>query len=126
MRTIVEMRGLAAMTLATAAGAWGLTGYPIPRDNVFLQIIALRDPLVFRGIAYAYAVLWFSTPFLLASVLLSFLTISVYRRPQRTRLHALPPYPKPETRPSPSLVLGESHFLAQPGRAPDPEWLEIP
>ena len=68
------------MVLAAAGGVWGLNGYPLPRDNVFLQIVALRDPIVFRGALYGYAALWFSTAFLAANVLLSALTIVVYRR----------------------------------------------
>ena len=63
---------------------------------------------------------------LAANVLLSALTIFVYRRAPSLRLRALPPYPSPETRPSPSLVLGETHFRAMSGRAPDPEWLVVP
>ena len=75
---------------------------------------------------YAYGALWFSTSFLLASVLLSVLTIAVYRHTPTRRLRALPPYPAPELRPAPSLVLGEAHFRAMSGRAPDPEWLVVP
>jgi hypothetical protein len=114
------------MVLAAAGGVWGLNGYPLPRDNVFLQIVALRDPIVFRGALYGYAALWFSTAFLAANVLLSALTIFVYRRAPSLRMRALPPYPSPETRSSPSLVLGETHFRAISGRSPDPEWLVVP
>jgi hypothetical protein len=34
-------------------------------------------------------------------------------------------YLKPETRPSPTLVLGETHQHTTPGRAPQPIWLAV-
>ena len=45
---------------------------------------------------------------------------------RRREFRALPPYPAPETRPTPSLVLGETHHPTRTGRAPDPTWLTIP
>ncbi len=46
----------------------GLTTYPPAADNVFLQLIALREPVVFRALMHGYAALWFSTPFFAASL----------------------------------------------------------
>ena len=46
--------------------------------------------------------------------------------PRPSRKRHLPPYPAPEHRPSPTLVLGEKHFETKPGRAPAPSWLTIP
>jgi hypothetical protein len=46
--------------------------------------------------------------------------------PRAVRTRALPPYPSPERRPSPSVVLGEAHFLTTPGPAHSPDWLTIP
>src|SRR5229473_80625 len=42
------------------------------------------------------------------------------------RSRPLPSYAMPETRPTPSLILGEAHFISTPGRAPTPTWLTIP
>src|SRR5262245_40672682 len=126
LRVFIDMRGLTAMVIAAAAGVWGVTKYPPPTDNVFLQIIALREPTIFRALLHGYAALWFSTSFMAASLLLSVATIVAYRRTPTPHSRPLPRYPKPETRPSPTLVLGETHQHTAPGRAPQPTWLMIP
>ena len=68
LRTVLEARGLVAMVAAASVGAWGLHTYPVRTDDVFLALIELRNPSVFRLLAYGYATLWFSTPFFLASL----------------------------------------------------------
>ena len=120
LRTILEARGLVAMLTAAAVGTWGLHTYPVRMDDVFLSLIELRNPPVFRLLVYGYAALWFTTPFFLASLLTSAVAIVVYRRAPSARLRRLPPYPQPELRKSPSLVLGETHSLTTPGRAATP------
>ena len=126
IRALVDMRILTAMVLAAVVGLWGVTAYPPAIDNVFLQLIALREPTLFRALLHGYAALWFSTAFLAVSLVLSVLTIVAYRRAPTPRARTLPRYPKPETRPSPTRVLGETHFHTAPGRAPDPTWLSSP
>ena len=123
MRALVEMRGLSAMLFAVTISVWGLSTYPPSTENVFLQLIALREPVLFRTLLYGYAALWFGTSFFAATFVLSIVTIVAYRRP---RVRALPPYPKPEARPSPTIVLGETHFHTTLGRAPQPVWLTLP
>jgi hypothetical protein len=126
IRALVDMRGVTAMAIAAATGLWGVTTYPPAADNVFLQLIALREPVVFRFLVHAYAALWFSSSFMAASFVLSIAAIVAYRRPPTPRSRPLPRYPKPETRPSPAVVLGETHHHTTPGRAPEPAWLTIP
>src|SRR5919109_1504061 len=126
IRALVDMRGRTAMAIAAAMGVWGVTTYPPAADNVFLQLIALREPVIFRALMHGYAALWFSTSFMAASLVLSIAAIVAYRRPPAPRTRALPRYPKPETRPAPTLVLGETHHHTTPGRAPQPTWLTIP
>ena len=126
LRMMLEARPLVAMIVAAGVGTWGIQTYPFPADNVFLEIIALRDAPVFHALGYTYATFWFTAPFLAASLLLSMLTIVAYHHLPPPRARALPRYPAPETRPSPVLVLGETHFKTTPGRAPDPHWLTIP
>src|SRR6185295_19431354 len=108
IRALVDMRGLTAMVIAAATGVWGVTTYPPAVDNVFLQLIALREPVIFRALMHAYAALWFTTSFMIASFVLSIAAIVAYRRTPTPRSRPLPRYPKPETRPWPSLVLGET------------------
>src|SRR3954454_11259062 len=126
LRTVVEARTLVAMMVAACAGTWGLRAHPVDQENLFLALIAAKDPTVFHVLTYGYATLWFSTPFFAASVALSTLAIVAYRHAPSVRSRALPPYPSPERRSSPSVVLGEAHFLNTPGRAHSPEWLTIP
>src|SRR5207253_6138281 len=126
VRTILEMRVLVAMMAAAATGTWGLHAYPLQTDAVFLGLIALQNPPVFHLLAYGYATLWFSTPFFLASFLTSLVAIVVYRQVPAARMRDLSPYPPPETRDAPSLVLGETHLLTTTGPAPAPTWLTIP
>ena len=125
-RTMLEARVVVAMAVATGVGAWGLHAYPVDPDNLFLALIALRNPFVFHVLVYGYAALWFSTPFFAASLVTSVLAIVAYRYPTATRPRALPPYAPPESRPTPTLVLGEAHFATSPDRASAPTWLTIP
>jgi len=126
MRAVLEARVLLAMAMSVAVGTWGLFRFPLPIDNLFLALIQIRKPFVFDVLGYGYATLWFTTPFLTASLLTSVSAIVVYRYPPTARRRALPPYPSPESRTAPMLVLGEAHFPTTPGRAPAPTWLTIP
>src|SRR5512138_2153637 len=123
---ILEARVLIAMLIAAGVGTWGLHAYPVRPDNAFLALIRLERPLMFDVLSYGYATLWFTTPFLAASLVTSLLAIVAYRYPHAIRRQALPPYPPPKTRPVPTVVLGESHLPRLPGRAPHPTWLTIP
>src|SRR3990170_2825172 len=123
---LVEQRVVVAMLIALGVGAAGVHAYPVDRANVYLQLIELRNPTVFLVLVYGYATLWFTTPFFAASILGSLTAIVAYRRPATSKQRALPAYISPERRPSPSLVLGESHLETTTGRAPAPTWLTIP
>jgi hypothetical protein len=115
LHAIVGARVLVAMVVAAGVAVWGLHLYPVQTANPFLGLIQLERPLVFQVLAYGYATLWSTTPFLAASLFTSLLAIIVYRYPQTTRARALPPYTPPESRPAPTLVLGETHFLGASG-----------
>jgi len=126
LRSILEARGLVAMVVAAGVGTWGLHAYPVRPDEVFLALIEVRKPLVFHVLVYGYAALWFTTSYYAASIVASLVTIVVYRRVPSMRSRPLPPYPRPEKRPTPMLVLGETHHHTTPGPAPQPTWLTIP
>src|SRR5438105_15080371 len=126
LRAILGARVVLAMAVAACIGVWGLQRYPVQRDDPFLALIQLERPLVYDVLTYGYTTVWFTTPFLAASLLTSVLTIVAYRYPYATRARALPPYPHPEERPTPMLVLGETHLGRMPGPGPAPTWLEIP
>jgi hypothetical protein len=128
LRGVLSARALVALMIAGAVGVWGLRAHPIATDDPFLALIAAEKPLAFHVLAYGYghATLWFTTPFFAASLLLSMVAIAVSTWPQRVRARSLPPYPEPEHRPTPFLVLGETHLARISGPAPDPTWLAIP
>jgi hypothetical protein len=126
LRQLLEMRALVSLMAAAAIGVWGLSVHPLATDNVYLQIIELRTPFVFRVLTHGYATLWFTTPLIGVRVVMSLFAIVAYRYEPRVRSRSLPLYSPADTRPTPSLVLGERHFETQPGRAPAPSWLTIP
>jgi hypothetical protein len=126
LRRLIEVRMLMALAIAAGVGIGGLRAFPIRSDQVFLAVIEARHPGAYDALVYGYAALWFSTPFWIASMMASLVTIAVYRTPPAARFRGLPTYPQPETRPAPSLVLGEAHHATTPGRAPEPTWLTIP
>jgi hypothetical protein len=75
LRTVLEARLLVAVAIAAGVGAYGLRAYPLQGDEVFLAVIEARRPDLFRGLTYGYALLWFSTPFYIASMLTSLFAI---------------------------------------------------
>jgi hypothetical protein len=126
LRGVLAARALVALMISGAVGVWGLRAHPIAIDDPFLALIAAEKPLAFHVLAYGYATLWFTTPFFAASLLLSMVAIGVSTWPPGARSRPLPPYPEPEHRPTPFLVLGETHLARISGPAPDPTWLAIP
>jgi hypothetical protein len=125
-RSLVNVRAPIAMIAATVTGAWGLRAYPVPGDDPFLEMIAFQNPSMFSVLVYGYATLWFSTPFIVASLLTSLAAIAAYRRAPRVRVRALPRYPGDDLADSPQLVLGETHRLTEDAPSPSPTWLAIP
>ena len=125
-RAVVRARTVMAMLIAVATGAWGLHAHPVEMENPFLALIALEKPFIFHVLTYGYATLWFTTAFLGASLATSLFAIVAYRSPSTLRSRPLPPYPKPQTRATPMLVLGESHLPRAAGPGPEPYWLTIP
>jgi hypothetical protein len=126
LHAMLRARVLVAMVVAAGVGAWGLHAYPVQPENAFLALIRVERPFVFQVLSYGYATLWFTTPWLIASLATSLLTIIAYRHLPARPARALPPYPQPESRVQPMVVLGETHFARTPGRSPAPSWLTIP
>ena len=126
LRSLVDARVLIALAIAAGVGTVGLRAFPMRSDHVFLAVIEAKRPDVYSALSYGYAFLWFSTPYWVASLIGSLVTIVVYRAAPTARFRRLPPYPQPETRPAPCLVLGEAHYPTRSGRAPQPTWLTIP
>src|SRR5690606_12649630 len=66
-QTLLHRRSVSTLVIAAAVGTWGLHAFPVRVGNPFLVLIAARRPHVFQFLAYGYATLWFTTPYLLAS-----------------------------------------------------------
>ncbi len=126
LRTLLDARALVATLVAAVVGVCGLQTFPIAGDNLFLSVIDARRPDIALGLAYGYGLLWFSTPFWIVSIAMSSLAILASGLKPSWAFRPLPPYPEPETRSEPFLVLGEAHFTDRAGRAPEPRWLMIP
>jgi len=126
LRLLVDARQLLALAVAVGVGLWGLAEWPFAETNPFLVLVHAQAPRVATGLRYGYATLWFTTPFLAASFVASLAAIVLVRRTPHAQYRLLPPYPSPETRAKPSLVLGEIHHEMLSGRAADPQWLTIP
>jgi hypothetical protein len=126
MRALVAHRFVLSLACSAVLGTLGLQAYPFPGTHPLLGLIQIERPLVYAGFAYTYAAVWFSTPFFLSSIVLSFFYVFVARWDRRPRQLALPPYPAPEHRRALSVVIGEQHHATRPGRASAPTWLVIP
>jgi hypothetical protein len=76
------------------AAAMGMELYfkaPFPRENVFLQVMALRVSRVHEWLFYSYNLFLFATPYTAYSILLSGLHVFGLTVHQRIRAGQLPP-----------------------------------
>jgi hypothetical protein len=126
MNVLAEYRFVISLAGSAVVGSLGLHLWPFPAANAFLMLIAARRPDVHAAFTYTYATLWFSTPFLALSTVLSVLYIFVGRNVRPHTPGALPPYPDARQREELFLVLGEQHHETEVGPAPEPRWLTIP
>jgi hypothetical protein len=126
MPHLTHVRVVLSLGVSAVGGTLGLHQYPFPADHAVLALIHVVRPALYAGFAYAYASLWFTSSFFLASIGVSCVSIFVGRGIRRTAAAALPLYPKPENRQDLFLVLGEQHQRTSPIRAAQPSWLVIP
>ena len=126
MGSLVEYRFVISLAGSAAVGVLGLQVWPFPAGNVFLAMIAEHRPAIHAAFVYAYATVWFTTPFFALSVVSSALYIFGAQTDRSTAAGPLPPYPDPEQREDLFIVLGEQHHQTVVGRAPEPRWLTIP
>jgi hypothetical protein len=126
MLRLTDYRIVLSLGVSAVGATLGLHAYPFPADHVVLTLIHLVRPGLYAGFMYAYATLWFTSAFFLASIGVSCVSIFVGRGIRRTAAAALPPYPAPDSREDLFLVLGEQHQRTSPARAAQPTWLTIP
>jgi len=126
LERIIHTRNFLSMLLAFITGLILYVHYPFPHDNLILQFIAMKDPLVYSLFVRGYTLFMFTTPWIAYSSLFSLVYIFGYKRIQSRKPVPLPPYPDPRTRTDLFVILGEQHHPTKPIPSPDPQWLKTP
>ncbi len=125
-RIVVRHRILLSAGLSVAAGIVLKAYLQLPVGDPLVSYAALVRPRLFQLLASSYAVFLFTTPYLMLSMLLSFIYVHFYREQLELVAGALPPYIPPASRKDLFLILGEVHEPLEPTPAPNPQWLSIP
>ena len=125
-RTLLEHRQLASCVLAAVVWALGMSRVPFPTDRTYLLLIEQLRPHIFLAIRSSYALLWFTTPLIAFSSLLSLAYIFLLRRPQQASAIRLPCYPDPAGRHELFVVVGEVHRAQRAVPVARPTWLQVP
>jgi hypothetical protein len=126
IQRVLNSRQFVAFILAAGISMALYFKLPFPAENVFLQLIAARAPIVHEGLFYTYNLFLFTTPYIVFSVLLSGSYIFGLRVRRKTHIGKLPPYPEPEKRHDLFLVLGEVHNNRRLTPSESPRWLTLP
>jgi TraM recognition site of TraD and TraG len=126
IQRILNSKNFIAFLLASATGMTLYLLLPFPEGNLFLRLIAVKAPLVYSGAKYSYAVMLFTTPYIILSILLSSLYIFTLKIRKRVSPARLPVYPDAQHRDKLFLVVGEVHDPRKPIPAENPHWLTIP
>src|ERR1700686_1235462 len=126
LERISNSRTFVSFVLAGLTGLVLFSAYPFPQGNLYLQYIALKDPLVSSVVALSYTLFLFTTPFFIYSAAFSGLCVLGLGKRRKQKIHSLPPYPDASDRESLYLVLGEIHHPTKIVPGSNPQWLTIP
>ena len=126
MHRILNSRNFVARLLAAATGMVLYSKQPFYRENVSLQVMARRVPLVHEGLFYSYNRFVFTTPNMAYSILLSGMYVFGLTVRRTIRAGKLLAYPDPSPRNDLFLVVGEIHNRRQPIASETHNWLTIP
>jgi hypothetical protein len=126
LERVANSRTFLSFVLAGMTGLFLFFVYPFPQGNLYLQYIALKDPLVYSVLARSYTLFLFTTPFFIYSTALSGVYVLSFRRKRKQKANSLPPYPNPSSRNDLFLVVGETHHPTRISRGTDPQWLTVP
>ena len=126
LERVANSRMFLSFVLAGLTGLFLFFVYPFPQGNLYLQYIALKDPLVYSVLARSYTLFLFTTPFFVYSTALSGVYVLSFRRKRKQKANSLPPYPNPSSRDDLFLVVGEIHHPTRISRGTDPQWLTVP
>jgi len=95
IQRILSSKNFVACLLAAATGMALYFKLPFPAENVFLQLMALRAPLVHEGLFYSYNLFFFTTSYIAYSIVLSGPYVFGLTVHKKIRAGKLPPYPDP-------------------------------
>src|ERR1700687_4860926 len=126
IQRILSSKNFVACLLAAATGMALYFKLPFPAENVFLQLMALRAPLVHEGLFYSYNLFLFTTPYIAYSIVLSGLYVFGLTVHKKIRAGKLPLYPDPRKRDELFVVVGEVHNNRKPGHSDTPHSLSVP
>lgn len=127
LATLLAWRHVLTLAATIVVGTAGLRAWPYPSDQVFLALLGRHQPDLARAFGYAYAALWFTTPWIALSMLSAVAAIFLGRAARAALVSGpLPPYPASASRRELFLILGEQHHAATPTPSPTPTWLILP
>src|ERR1041385_618768 len=126
LEKVSNSRTFLSFVLAAITGMVLYAQCPFPQSNLYLQYIALKDPLVYSVLARSYTLFLFTTPFFVYSTVLSGVYVLSFRRKRKQKANSLPPYPNPSSRDDLFLVVGEIHHPTRISRGINPQWLTVP
>lgn len=93
LERVTNSRTFVSFVLAGLTGLILFSAYPFPQGNLYLQYVALKDPLVYSVLAGSYTLFLFTTPFLLYSAAFSGMYVVSFARRRKQKTSSLPPYP---------------------------------
>ena len=126
IQRLINSKNFVAFVLTAITGMALYFYIPFPDQNIFLQLMALRAPLVFEGVKWSYTLFLFTTPYIVFSILLSGLYIFALKAHRKITAGRLPHYPDPRERQDVFVVVGEVHNPRKPVPSETPRWLTIP
>src|SRR5436309_11093958 len=109
LERIANSRTFLSFVLAGMTGLFLFFFHPFPQGNLYLQYIALKDPLVYTIFAQSYTLFLFMTPFFIYSAALSGAYVLSFGRRRKQKTSRLAPYPDPSSTEDLFLVIGEVH-----------------
>jgi hypothetical protein len=126
LRRVIESRSLVCTIAAAAVWTAGWFLKPLSERNVLFELIHLERPVVYHAIRWSYIAMWFTSPLIVTSILISLAFIFVVKQERRGPDGRLPRYPDPAKRKDLSVVIGEVHHLKMSLPTKCPFWLTIP
>jgi hypothetical protein len=126
MRSFSQYRTFASLLMSLTLGFYARRHWVFPDDNALLRMVLLQKPYLFYAIKSAFTLMLFTTPFFIASVILSLAYIFEVLGEREIETQRLPKYPDPRQRNDLYLVVGELHHPKRPEPVERPRWLIIP